>query len=615
MSPKTYTPELFASTNFDYLIVGGGTAGLVVAARLSEDPDIVVGVLEAGPPVFDEPLVNVPGKIGQLVGTKYDWSSATTPQAGLNGRQVPWPRGKMLGGTSAMNFMVWNRGAKEDYDAWEELGNPGWNWENLKHYFQKSETLKAPPKENEQEFRLKHKVLDHGDAGPVKTSYQPSFAETHKYWHSTLENLKVETNAEHFGGSNIGAWTTVTCVDSDTQTRSYSASAYYEPFTSRKNYIVLTEAQTTEIILEKHQRSDDLIAKGVKFIGVQGQHLSAYCSREVIVCAGTVGSPQLLELSGIGSANILGAAGITPKLVNANVGENLQEHMMTVAIYELHPDIQTPEDFADPDFAKAAEELYKNTRQGILTATPGSIAYLPLHRLASKSEVSKLAQQASSYAVSSNHSSNSRHAAQNQILARQFGPTASLGQVEYILDHGNKSPSFVSVPGKKYASLMQALQYPYTRGKIHIDPTSAKDKVLIDPQYYQGEGMLDFAVMAKAQAFGDTITKTAPLNSIILRRAYPPPAGEGEMDWESWLAENTVTDWHPIGTCAMLPREKGGVVDHTLKVYGTGNVRVVDASVFPLHVSAHIQATIYAVAEKAADLIKESWRESMNSRL
>jgi choline dehydrogenase-like flavoprotein len=289
---------------------------------------------------------------------------------------------------------------------------------------------------------------------------------------------------------------------------------------------------------------------------------------------------------------------------------------VTITIYELRPDIKTPEDYADEEFTKAAEELYAKTKGGILTATPGSMAYLPLNRICSKSEVSKMSQLAKSYATSSTNSSNPRHVAQNQILARQFAPTSQLGQVEYILDHSNYSPAFVSVPGKKYASMMQILQYPYTRGSIHIDPSAPSSKVLIDPQYYQGEGAIDFSIMAKAQEFGARIAETAPLNSIITKRVYPPLPAEGKkMDWESWLGDNTITDWHPIGTCAMLPKEKGGVVDHNLVVYGTSNVRVVDASIFPLHVSAHIQATIYAVAEKAADLIKEKWTAPIRSNL
>ena len=131
MEVPAQSVESFLSHKFTHLIVGGGTAGLVVATRLSENPSIQVGVLEAGPPAFHEPSINVPGRFGETLGTKYDWQFETTAQPGLGGRKLPWPRGKVLGGTSALNFMTWNRGCREDYDAWEELGNEGWGWDGL----------------------------------------------------------------------------------------------------------------------------------------------------------------------------------------------------------------------------------------------------------------------------------------------------------------------------------------------------------------------------------------------------------------------------------------------------------------------------------------------------
>jgi choline dehydrogenase-like flavoprotein len=131
MSPPSISAVEFVAHDFDYLIVGGGTAGLVIAARLSEDPELTVGVLEAGPAALDEDAINDPGRYGQTLGSKYDWRFETVPQPGLGGRKLVWPRGKVLGGTSALNFMTWNRGCREDYDAWEDLGNEGWGWNDL----------------------------------------------------------------------------------------------------------------------------------------------------------------------------------------------------------------------------------------------------------------------------------------------------------------------------------------------------------------------------------------------------------------------------------------------------------------------------------------------------
>jgi len=605
------TAQEFCETPFDYLIVGGGTAGLVVASRLSEKNNVKVGVIEAGPPVFGEPTVDVPGRMGQTIGTQYDWAFETIPQPGLHGRSLPWPRGKMLGGTSAMNFLVWNRAAREDYDAWASLGNPGWDWAGLKHYFMKSESLRRPPEADAEKFRFRVTDRDHGTTGPVQASCQPYLSETHTYWHDTLQNLNIRTNEAHFGGSNVGAWTSVVCADPKTQTRSYSASAYLLPCGNRPNLKVLTGAHVKQIVWSQNKSKGNKVACGIEF-SVNGRDMRASCKREVILSAGSVGSPQILELSGIGNPDILHQAGIEVQVPNSNVGENLQEHPMTMTVYEIRPDIITPDDYADPAFERKTYQQYQETRTGMYTSTPSSMAYVPVSTFVP--HPSKLATRAQLYA--DRHPNSSRDYLMNQILQRQFSPKSNLGQVEFILDHSNYSPVYKSEPGKKYATMMQILQYPYSRGRIHIDPTAARQgKLIIDPKYFEGEGEIDFEVMVEAQKFGDRICKTAPMNSIVLKRVYPPEEPSDDFDWSSWMADNTITDWHPVGTCSMLPRESGGVVDSSLRVYGTSNVRVVDASIFPLQISAHIQATVYAVAEKAADCIKQSWNSPVRANL
>ncbi|KAL1849455.1 hypothetical protein Plec18170_007362 [Paecilomyces lecythidis] len=603
-------PDEFASTVFDYIVVGGGTAGIVVATRLSEDSSVMVGLVEAGPPVFGEPTVDIPGKMGQTIGTQYDWAFETVPQVGLSGQTLPWPRGKMLGGTSAMNFLVWNRGCREDYDAWAELGNEGWGWEDLNYYFKKTESFTQPSADQQREFITPHRASDHGVAGPVQTTYPSFLAETHKYWHDTLQNLDVGTNPSHFGGSNVGAWTSVVNVDPKTRTRSYSATAYLRPVSGRANLKVLPNANVNEVLFGAEKTADgDLVATGVRFT-TDGRTRKAICRREVILSAGSVGSPQILELSGVGNPDILEQAGIETKMENTHIGENLQEHIMTMTVFELRPEIITPDNYADAEFKREVDLLYQTTKGGLQTATPASMVYLPASKLIP--DLSSITEKARKF--TKRHPKSSRDYLLNSIRQRQFDSGLSLGQVEFILDHGNYSPVFKSEPGKKYATMMQILQYPYSRGSIHIDPSAAADgKVLIDPMYYQGEGEIDYEVMVQTQAFGDVICRTAPMNGIVVKRVYPPE--DSSLDWREWVSRNTITDWHPIGTCSMLPRESGGVVNSQLKVYGTTNVRVADASIFPLHISAHVQATIYAVAEKAADLIKQTWGSPLRANL
>lgn len=281
-----------------------------------------------------------------------------------------------------------------------------------------------------------------------------------------------------------------------------------------------------------------------------------------------------------------------------------------MTVYELGPEIVTPDDYTDAEFMRKTHEAYEETKSGMLTATPASVAYLPVATFVPDS--SDLMRETKKFANA--HPMPSRDYLLNQHLQEQFSPASRLGQLEFILDHSNYSPLYSSEPGKKYATLMQVLQYPYSRGSIHIDPVQAtRGEVIIDPKYYQGEGEVDYKVMVEAQEFGDRIHRTSPMSEIIRKRVYPPEPPD--VDRDEWVAKNTMTDWHPVGTCSMLPRDSGGVVDSSLRVYGTSNLRVVDASVFPTQISAHIQATVYAVAEKAADLIKGTWGSPLRASL
>ncbi|KAL5331564.1 hypothetical protein ACEPPN_001098 [Leptodophora sp. 'Broadleaf-Isolate-01'] len=607
-APLPVDPESFCGQSFDYLIIGGGTAGLVVATRLSEDPSIKVGVLEAGPAAFDEPLITIPGRFGESLGTRYDWQFETTPQAGIGGRKLPWPRGKVLGGTSALNFMTWNRGCREDYDAWEALGNEGWGWDALLPFFKKSERF-LPPPANEEKYSLYFNPENHGTSGPIFSIYSTEFGASHQHWHSTLHKLGVETNRNHFGGSNVGGWTSLTSVEPQTRSRCYSANGYYQPVASRSNLTVLTEAFVEEIIFEKSD--GEWAATGARF-SRSGAEYRARSSREVIICAGSVQSPQLLEISGIGNPSILQAAGIDVKFSNSNVGENLQEHMMTATIYEISPEITTPDDLrSSPNLLASAMESYTSSASGPLTRIPSSVAYLPFSSVMPPPHLDRIIALLPTPPTTSDAYSTLRH----KILTDRFESGSNLGQIEFNFDTSNYSPYFVAEPGKKYATMLQMLQYPFSTGSIHIPASQTQatmhEKPIIDPKYYQGPGgKVDFLTMVESQAFAHKITTTAPLSSIIVKRAFPPLPAGGEDDLNEYVSNYTITDWHPVGTCAMGPMPSGGdgfggVVDARLRVHGVKGLRVADASVMPLQVSAHIQATVYAIGEKGASLILE----------
>ncbi|MCJ1229556.1 hypothetical protein MMC12_006223 [Toensbergia leucococca] len=602
---------------YTHIILGAGTAGLPLATLLSANPALNILLLEAGPLRLQDPLITIPGHFGESLGSDLDWGFETVAQRGLAGRRLKWPRGKVVGGSGALNFMTWNRGAREDYDGWEGLGNEGWGWEGLLPFFKKSESFHPPPTSHTSLHQTHHTPFDHGTTGPIQTTYSASYAATHRHWHATLNNLSVPTNTSHFSGSNTGVWTSLTSVTPDRRERSYAATAYYQPNSKRANLVLLTEALVREVVLEKDE-VERWGARGVRFER-GGEEFVARTEGEVIVCAGSVQSPQLLELSGIGKREVLEAAGIEVKVENPNVGENLQDHMMTAMVFEIDPSIPTPEDLrADSALAAAADKAFKEEHSGPLTCIPSSIAYLPFTHFISPDTISTL------------HSTlPPSKTARQAILANHLTSPQNLGQVEFNFDTGNYSPYYRSLPGKKYATMLQMLQYPFSVGSIHIPaspsprttPTTFSAAPIIDPQYYAGpSGAIDFELMVAAQAFANKICCTKPLSDIIVARVFPPPPPptsskekgseeNEEEDFAPWVRASTITDWHPVGTCGMGGTEgkEGGVVDARLRVYGVRGLRVVDASVMPLQISAHLQATVYAIAEKAAAMIEEDW--------
>ncbi|RGP70897.1 alcohol oxidase [Fusarium sporotrichioides] len=550
MIPSLHTIDEFTHLAFDFIIIGGGTAGLVVAARLAEsNTSYTIGVIEAGGVVQDDPDIDVPGHYGRSLGGSYDWQLETTPQKGLGGRVLPWPRGKVLGGTSALNFMAWNRASRDDYDAWEALGNEGWGWDAI------------------------------------------------FLWHRTLNGLGVETNTAHLGGSNVGVWTCINAVDPSSARRSYAVDYCAS---HSHNLHILTNATVNEIIID-----EDKVATGVLFT-YHGEEYTVSASREIILSAGSVKSPQILELSGIGNPVVLERAGVPVKVESLHVGENLQEHIMLATIFEVDPSLANRDDLQkDEKLALAAREQYAQTADGPLTVLPVSICYVPLAHFVPKETLSSLhaeADQVSEF-----------DADKHDILTHRLNGDSKLGQIEYIFDLGNWNPYFQGEEDKKYGTMLQILQYPFSVGSIHIGPSrSAEQSPDIDPKYYEGtHGKLDMEVMKHCLQFVQKIVNTEPLSNIIRAPASPPAAAyeDGKLMAE-WITQNTITDWHPVGTCAMGGRAgiEGGVVDERLRVYGVRGLRVVDASIMPLQISAHIQATVYAIAEKAAYMIIEDAR-------
>ena len=274
---------------------------------------------------------------------------------------------------------------------------------------------------------------------------------------------------------------------------------------------------------------------------------------------------------------------------------------VTATIYEIDPSIQTPEDLrSDAALAAEADKLYEATQSGPRATLPCSICYVPFSHFTPQETLADISRRAP------------RSSLRENILAdRLSSPEPCLGQIEYIFDVGNWSPFLKSPdPAKKYATLLQILQYPFSCGSVHISPSDPHGKPEIDPQYYAGNnrvGALDLELQVHGARFGQKLVQTEPLAKFIKGPAWPATSELGDEELEQWVVDNTFTDWHPVGSCAMggALGAEGCVVDERLRVYGVHGLRVVDASIMPLQISAHLQATVYAIAEKASEMIKE----------
>ncbi|KAH9483223.1 GMC oxidoreductase family protein Mala s 12 [Psilocybe cubensis] len=595
------TIEQVSGQSFDYVIVGASTAGLVLANRLTEDESVSVLVLEAGAANLGDPALLTPATFGSQFGNpQYEWGYATEPQAHSNNRSVPWPRGKGLGGSSGINFFQYHMPTVSDLDAFEKLGNSGWNWDLIKKYQKKSERFVPPAVKTE---TMNYDLSVHGTDGPLVTSYVATESGIEKPYHDALANLGVQRSADATSGNHNGTFLTHMTIDPQTHVRTYAANAYYAPVAHRKNLTVLTLARAAQI--ESTTSADGLLtATGVEFIYEDARH-SAFAKKEVVLSAGSIVDPQLLELSGIGNKEILNKFEIPVKLEIPGVGSNIQEHIHAGATFEISDEkkdeVLTFDCLRDPAELGKQMVQFMTDGTGVFGMGLSMMSMLPLSKISPNAEqIYADLEKSLEEGIAAN-----RYTPLQQKQYKLQLETLRKGQpnCETLLAQAAQPIPGIAEDGKKYLSLSSLLNNPFSRGSIHIRSTNPLDHPSMDPHLFEEE--YDLRILVEMFKWNRRVVQTEPLKSFVKQtEVFPGPQVQTDEQIANHIKNTISTVYHTIGSCSMLPLADGGVVDTKLKVYNTSNLRVVDVSIVPLHVTAHVQAIAFAIGEIGADIIK-----------
>lgn len=527
---------------FDFIIVGAGSAGCALANRLSAGGKYTVALLEAGSRDWN-PWIHVPvGYFKTMGNPATDWCYQTEPDPGLNGRSLKWPRGKVLGGSSSINGLLYVRGQAEDYDGWRQLGNTGWSWEDVLPYFKRSEAFSG---DGDDTLR--------GRDGPLSVSDTDVSREVADKWIEAAVNAGYKRNPDYNGSDQEGvAYFQLTTRNGR---RCSSAVAYLHPVRYRQNLTVLT-GHAVERLDFDGKRVTGLVARH------RGAPVKIKARREVVLSAGALASPQILMTSGIGSADKLKPHGIEVRHELKGVGENLQDHLQARPIYKVSvPTINTE---ISSLFRQAMIGLqYIMTRKGPMTMA----ASLGTGFLKTRPDL------------------------ETPDIQFHIQPFSA----DNVSDGAHKFSAFTT-------SVLQLR--PESTGHLELASASMRDHIKIHPNYLSTK--TDCDTLVAGIRIARNIARQAPLTNIITSEHAPGQSVDDDnyeavLDW----ARNTAnTIYHPTGTCKM-GQDPMAVVDERLRVRGIEGLRVADASIMPIIVSANTNAPSIMIGEKASAMILE----------
>ncbi|KAF2474899.1 alcohol oxidase [Lindgomyces ingoldianus] len=585
---------------YDYVIVGGGLTGLVVANRLSEDKTKSVIVVENGY-IDDSPATSIPYMAG-FVNTEamYPITSAAEPH--LNNLTFPVRVGNVVGGGSVVNGMMFDRGSNADYDAWKDLGNEDWGWEGLEPYFKKSTHFTPPSESSCREFGITYNVSAYG-SGPLQVSIPsfqyPDYAPIFKSWRA--ENISMPTEAFL---NPLGAFWAPNTVDNTTATRSHARKAYYDPVQSRTNLKLLSGTHIDEILFDD-KNTEKIIASGVKITSrIDGSTTKLYASKEVILAAGGIFTPHLLMVSGIGPRDILAAANVTVKKDMPAVGSNFQDHVPAYMSFNLsNRAFPNPDSVAsNASFNASAAVQYEESRSGPWSVGRGNaLAFLTFKQFSSNYQLitSQIPRQKAIQFLPEQYS-------KSRALLAGFEKQREILMKEYLGDDAAVGEFGIQPSGRATASI----QKPLSRGTLKLNTTHPQAFPIV--QWNALQNPIDKAVLGEAVRWNRKHWARKELSQYSPVETAPGVQYQSDDEIvEGCLKTNALQPSfsHPSGSCPMMPEELGGCVSGSLLVYGIQKLSIVDASIIPMIPAAHLQATMYAVAEKAADIIKGRSKE------
>ncbi len=525
--------------HYDYIVIGAGSAGAVIANRLSESPGKRVLLLEAGKR-DSNPWIHIPvGYFKTMHNPAFDWCYVTTPDPGLNGRQLKWPRGKVLGGSSSLNGLLYVRGQPEDYNDWVAAGNPGWSYAEVLPYFKKSE------------HQERGADAYHGTGGPILVSDIKIRRKITDAFIQAARQAGIPENNDINGATQEGVG--YFQLTSGKGRRCSTAVGYLKPTIGRSNLIVKTHCHVTRLTLKERS------VEGVEFLQ-NNQRCYAKANIETVLCAGAIGSPQILQLSGIGHPQDLRPLNIQTEVALPGVGRNLQDHLQIRAVYKCRQPTLNDE-ISNPLRQIMMGIEYLLFRSGPMTMAASQVAIF----------------------------TRSNDSVTRPDIQFHFQPLSS--------DNPGEGTHRFSA----FTSSVCQLR-PSSRGSVRIVSNNPLDHPTIEPNYLSTDE--DCQVAIDGMKVSRNIARMPALAPLITEEYDPGSAIQTDAQLLEHARNTATTIYHPVGTCKMGPaRDKDAVVDHELHVHGVQKLRIADASIMPRIVSGNTNAPTIMIGEKCAELI------------